>query len=94
MSTLGTLLRKARVGLGLSLRDAASAHGVTHSTIRAWEDGRLLIAEEWLATYCDFLDVPLSEARALHAKDQLARDEAAIRRHVERLAARRARCAA
>lgn len=94
MSTLGTLIRTHRLGLGLSLRDVASAFQVTHSTIAAWENGRLLVTAEVLDGLCDFLGVPLERARELRAQDQLERDKEAVRRHEERLAARRNRRAA
>lgn len=94
MTTFGSQLRAARLANGFSLRLLGDALKVTHSTIKAWEDGRTIISDDHLAKVCDFLDMDPGAARAARASDRERRDELTLRRHAERLAARRARSAA
>lgn len=58
---LGTLIREARLGRGLSLGQLATAVGRSSSSVRRWERGEVMPAARVLGPLAEVLEIDLSE---------------------------------
>lgn len=93
--TVAEQIRTARISKDLSLRALAAQLGVTHTTIHAWETGRVAVPFGRLFGVCQALGLDHEDViRPLWYDEQTARDHEQLERAEARLAARRARSAA
>lgn len=67
---LGTLIREARLGRGLSLGQLATAVGRSSSSVRRWERGEVMPAARVLGPLAEVLEIDLSELEG--AKSRIA----------------------
>ena len=93
--TVAEQIRTARISKNLSLRALAAKLDVTHTTIHAWETGRVAVPFARLLGVCQALDLDHEDViRPLWYDEQAGRDHEQLERAEARLAARRARRAA